>query len=84
MQKEVRPQNQKEERLTMDKQQIDLRGNAQRNGSSFEPAVTSELSEEQLSNASGGKGGTKGGTKADKLEYLTVEMDEVLITNVSF
>ena len=59
----------------MEKQQIDLRGNAQRDGGSF--AVTSELSEEQLSVVSGGKGGTKA-------VYLEVKMVDVIITSVQF
>ena len=39
----------------MNQQKIELRGNAQPGGSSFE-AVTTELSDEQLSNVLGGKG----------------------------
>jgi hypothetical protein len=58
------------------KQQIDLRGIAQRDGSSFEP-VTSELGEEQLSNVSGGKGGTK----APPVRYLVITMKDVIISS---
>jgi hypothetical protein len=59
----------------MDKQQIDLRGITQRDGSSFEP-MTSELGEEQLPNVSGGKGGTK----ASPVPYLVIATKDVIIS----
>ena len=60
----------------MDKQQIDLRGITQGDGSSFEP-VTSELGEEQLPNVSVGRGGTK----APPVPYLVIAMKNVIISS---
>ena len=62
----------------MDKQQIDLRGIAQRDGSSFEPVT--ELSEEQLSIVSGGKGGTKA-PPVPHQDYIEVKLETLIISS---